>query len=85
MLSKSKQNLKLYVFKNYLEYVDLIHKGRSAGRLLLSLEYQGAPMGGGYGQQGNWGGQQGGWGGPQQGGWGGQQQGGWGGQGGRGW
>ena len=69
--------------------MDLIHRGKSAGRVLISLEYQGAPMGGGYGNQGwgqpqqqGWGGnQQGGWGQqPQQGGWGGNQQQGWGGQ-----
>lgn len=64
-----------------LEYVDIMKNGRSAGRVLISIEWQGAPMGGGYGQQQQWGGQQqGGWGGQQQGGWGGQQQGGWGGQ-----
>ena len=43
--------------------MDLIHRGKSAGRVLISLEYQGAPMGGGYGNQGGYGGNQGGYGG----------------------
>ena len=49
-----------------LEYVDLMKKGKSAGRVLLSIEYQGPPMGGNQGQS-NWGGNQGqsNWGGNQ--------------------
>jgi hypothetical protein len=54
------------------EYVDLVHNGKSSGRLLLSMEYQGQPMGGNQGNWGNQGGNQG-WGnnqGGNQGGWG---------------
>lgn len=76
---------------DYLEYIDLINRGKSAGRVLLSIQYQGPQKGGFGGNQGGWGNQasnqpnQGNWGG-NQGGWGNQrQQGqGWGNQGG-GW
>jgi len=70
------------------EYVDIICRGKSAGRVLISMEYQGQQMGGNTGgwnnNQGGWGNQpnQGGWGNqPNQGGWGNQpNQGGWGNQ-----